>query len=502
MASKTTQPTETLQPLAPESPPRPRKPSGPIAREQFRAGQRIRLALAMIEAIAEDGYRATRVADVISRAGVSRKTFYQHFGNKEECLLATFDLVADEGMRRVESAYRHAEGWPGRVEAAIGALFGSAIENPGALRLSLLEMAAVGPVAIERRERSIARYESFIRDALELAPGEGTVADMALKAVVGGLNRVLYRRVLSGDPAELLAMVPDLTAWATSYYPAPPEILAEPSPLSAQRRAALTLEGGRAPGSLAPHPVLGGRRGLPRGDQNVSRSFVVSSQRARILDAVTNLTARDGYASLKVEEIAEQAAISLVAFYEHFEDKEDAFLVAFEVGHGKGLTMVERAYAAQSDWRFAVRAGISALFEFLASEPAFAHIALVDSLIATPRSAGRSNVGVSAFARMLVPGTEETNQPAPPPQITVEAISFGIFDLCLHYALQGRIRELPELAPTATYIALAPFLGGEEAARIALAPVEAFLPAKPSDSISSAGSSPRPARQARRSASK
>lgn len=496
MAAKTTQPPEPLE--APKPAPRPRKPSGPVAREQFRAGQRIRLALAMIEAIAEDGYRATRVADVISRAGVSRKTFYQHFANKEECLLATFELVADEGMRRVESAYRDAEGWPGRVEAAIGALFGSAIDNPGALRLSLVEMAAVGPVAIERRERSIERYEAFLRDALELAPGEGTVADMALKAVVGGLNRVLYRRVLSGDPAELLAMVPDLTAWATSYYPSPAEILAEPSPLSSQRRAALALQGGRAPGSLAPHPLLGGRRGLPRGDQNVSRSFVAYSQRARILDAVTNLTARDGYASLKVEEIAEQAAISLVAFYEHFEDKEDAFLVAFEIGHGKALTMVERAYAAQSDWRFAVRAGISALFEFLASEPALAHIALVDSLIATPSSLGRSNVGVSAFARMLVPGMEETREPAPPAPITVEAISFGIFDLCLHYALTGRIRELPELTPTATYIALAPFLGGTEAARIALAP-----PQEPGSAMSSsAGSSARPARRARRSASK
>ena len=509
MSPKTKQPPAVEE--APKPATRPRKPSGPLAREQFRLGQRIRLALAMIEAIAENGYRSTRVADVISRAGVSRKTFYEHFDNKQDCLLSTFDLVANEGMRRVETAYRDAEGWPGRVEAAIRALFGSAIENPGALRLSLLEMAAVGPVAIERRERSIERYENFIRDALELAPGEGTVADMALKAVVGGLNRVLYRRVLSGDPSELIALVPELTAWATSYYPAPAAMLAPPAPLAPSRREALALEGGRAPGSLAPHPLLGGRRGLPRGDQNVSRSFVVYSQRARILDAVANLTASDGYAALKVEGIAEQAAVSLVAFYEHYEDKEDAFLVAFEIGHGKGLTMVERAYAAESDWRLAVRAGMSALFEFLATEPAFAHIALVDALIATQRSAERSNVGVGAFARMLVPGLEETREPAGPPSIMVEAISFGIFDLCLHYALQGRIRELPELVPTATYIALAPFLGGEEAARVATTPpgeplgpcVFQLATARATSAKESpAGSSARPARTARRSAAR
>jgi AcrR family transcriptional regulator len=421
----------------------------------------------MIDAIAEDGYRATRVADVIAHAGVSRKTFYEHFENKQECLLVTCDMITAEAMRRVEAAYREADGWPDRVEAAIGALFDAAIDNPGALRLSLLEIAAVGPAGIARREASIARFEDFIRDALELAPGGGTVSEATLKAIVGGLNRVLYRRVLRADAEELHALVPDLTAWATSYYPGPPQILAEPTPLSHARRAAIAQQAGRAPGTLAPHPLFGGRRGLPRGDQNVSKSYVVQNQRARILDAATNLTARDGYASLKVEEIAEQAAVSLVAFYEHFADKEDAFLVAYEVGFGKGLATVERAFAAETDWRMAVRAGIEALFGFLASEPAFAHVALIDAMIATPHTAERSTESVSAFARLLVPGSEQTSGFVPE-AITIEAIAGGLFDLCLHYALAGRIRELPELVPSATYIALAPFLGGEEATRIAI----------------------------------
>ena len=76
------------------------------------------------------------------------------------------------------------------------------------------------------------------------------------------------------------------------------------------------------------------------------------------------------------------------------------------MGHGKGLAIVERAYAAESDWRYGVRAAIAALLEFLASEPAFAHIALIDALTATARSAERSSVGVSAYAPMLVPGLD------------------------------------------------------------------------------------------------
>ena len=460
------QPTPAQQPPARQQRERSRRPAGPVAREQVRTGQRLRLALAMIDAVGEDGYRETRVADVIARAGVSRKTFYELFDNKQDCLLTTFDLIANEAVRRVEIAYRDAKGWPERVEAAIGALLSSALENPGALRLSLLEIATAGPAGIARREQSILRFEQFIRDALELAPGEGVVSDVALKAIVGGFNRVLYRRVLRGEATELGALVPDLASWAASYYPAPASMRAEPSARSRARRAATVLDGGRAPGTLAPHPPLGGRRGLARGDQNVSHSFVVQSQRERILDAVTNLTAREGYAALRVEGIAEEAAVSLVAFYEHFTDKEDAFLVAFEVGHGKGLAIVERAFAAEDDWRFAVRAGITALFDFLATEPSFAHIALLDALIATEHTARRSSAGVDAFAQMLAPGLEQTGGLSPP-AVTLEAIAGGLFELCLHYALANRLRELPELAVSATYIALAPFLGGEEAARIA-----------------------------------
>jgi AcrR family transcriptional regulator len=292
-----------------------------------------------------------------------------------------------------------------------------------------------------------------------------------VKAIVGGLQRVLCRRIMRGERAKLLTLIPDLVAWTTSYYPTPKSMLAEPRPSRAAEGAVRRVpEGGRAPGTLAPHPSLTGRRGLPRGDQNVSRSFVVHSQRERILDAATNLTAAHGYIELKVEDIAEQAAVSLNAFYEHFADKEDAFLVAYEVGHAKALASTERAYTAAGEWQLGVRAGLAALFDFLAAEPAFAHIALVDALVATELTAERSNIGVDALARMLVPGLEEAPGQTPRATVTIEAIAGAIFELCMHYAFEGRISELPELAPSATFIALAPFVGGKEAARVALRP--------------------------------
>jgi AcrR family transcriptional regulator len=418
----------------------------------------------MVDAIGERGYRTTTVADVIRRAGASRKTFYKHFGNKQDCFLATYDLVSERATRRLAKAYREADGWPECVEAAIGALLGAAIENPGALRLATVEIGAAGPAGIERRERSIARYERFICDAMELAPGKGRMSETAARAVVGGLYRILGHRVSGGGRSKLLEVVPDLVAWATSYYPTPPG-LAESRPRRAPTRD--FLEGGRAPGTLSPHSPFSVRRGLARGNQNVSRSFVVHSQRERILDAVASLVAAKGYAAVGVDDIADEAAVSLKAFYEHFVDKEDAFLVAYELGHARCLALVERAYAAQPDWRRAVSAGLATLFKFLASEPAFAHIALVDALTASSRTAERSNAGIRAFAQMLVPGMEEAPGYTRPPLVTIEAIAGGVFELCLQYSIQGRIHDLPALTSDATYIALTPFIGARQAVRVA-----------------------------------
>ena len=114
--------------------------------------------------------------------------------------------------------------------------------------------------------------------------------------------------------------------------------------------------GGRAPGTLslgAPAGRTGERTIHERG---ISRSFLVHSRRERILDAVANLTAERGYAALTVERIAQEAGVSSAAFHEQFAGREDAFLVAYELGHAKGMAIVERAFVAETSWRAAVRA--------------------------------------------------------------------------------------------------------------------------------------------------
>jgi AcrR family transcriptional regulator len=440
-----------------------------LSREEVAANQRLRIVLAMIEAAGSDGHGQSTVVDVCARAGVSRNSFYAHFADKQECFLTAYDAVIAAATRKVERAYSSAEGWPDRVQAAIGALFDAAAANPSAARIALVEIAAAGEEGLKRRERAMSEFERFIRDGLRQAPGAATVPDPILRAVVGGLSKILYTRVRERRLTELSDLIPDLVTWAVSYYPAPAALADTPRahPASAPS-APSALRGGRAPGSLYPRGVFDGRRGLPHGVKHFSRSFVVQSQRERILDAVANLTQQAGFAKLTVEAIANDAGVSLQAFYEHFEGKQDAFAVAYQLGHAKGLGLVERAFSAERDWRRGVAAAVAALLEYLASEPAFAHIALLETLTATASSAERSDEGIASYAQMLLPGFEEAPRSRRPPAITIEAITGGLFELCFHYAAQDRIRDLGELTTHATYIALAPFIGSEQAAAVAL----------------------------------
>jgi AcrR family transcriptional regulator len=452
-----------------------RLPRGPhsLTREQVAANQRLRVGMAMLETIGEKGYVAATVSDVVGRAGVSRKAFYQHFANKEECFLATYDTIAREGRRRVARAFRDAEGHPDRMETAIRAVFEAAMENPDALRLTITEITAVGAAGIERRERAIVDYGQLLQECLRTSPVAvaddfSGLPDTTRRAMAGGLNHVLVACLQGSRRTKPLELVPDLARWISTYYPAPKAFVTGLKTTHQRRkRAHIKQLGGRAPGTLSPYQ---GRRRPTRSGHSASRSFMVHNQRERILDAVTNLTADGGYGNLTVEEIAAEASISLQAFYEHFESKEDAFLVAYELGHAKAFGFVERAFAEAPSWRIGVREGLCSLMGYLASEPSFARLSLMGTTVATPRAYELSTRGVAAYARLLAPGFEEVPKRKRPPQIAIDAIAGGLHEMFLYYAVQGRIEDLPELTADATYVALAPFIGAQEAALVAAEP--------------------------------
>src|SRR3954471_22618228 len=131
--------------------PRP-LPRGPhnLARDDVLASQRVRMLEAMAETVAAKGFTATTVGDVVSGAGVSRKTFYEHFRDKEECFLAAFDVGVEALLAAIGAAGPERGGGLERMRARVRAYLGTRASHPNFARAFLIEVFAAGPHALER----------------------------------------------------------------------------------------------------------------------------------------------------------------------------------------------------------------------------------------------------------------------------------------------------------------------------------------------------------------
>src|SRR3954447_12773597 len=129
-------------------------------REVVAASQRERMLAAMAEAVGDKGYGPVAVADVIARAGVSRKTFYEHFDNKEECFLAAYDAGVELMLDAIDAAIGDAAaGGPLAIARAGTARYLETLAaSPAFARTFLVEVLAAGPRALERRAAVHARF--------------------------------------------------------------------------------------------------------------------------------------------------------------------------------------------------------------------------------------------------------------------------------------------------------------------------------------------------------
>jgi AcrR family transcriptional regulator len=419
----------------------------------------------MVECVNERGYVATTISELVARARISRRSFYERYSNKDECLVATYDEVVERLGRRLRATWDPGAEWSEQIETFIRTLFDAAGDRPDAARLVCVEMAAAGPVGVERWAQGAERLQRYLIDGFARAPGPGTVPDPVARAIVGAVRRILYTRVQRNRTSrslrnDLAQAVPELMDWIGRYYPSPDGL--PQRPLRADSDGRPPLLGGRAPGTLSA-PSLSGERGLPRGEHNLPKGFVEHNQRERIFDAIANLTAAHGYPALSLDEIAGEAAISLQTFYKHFAGKEEAFVAAYETGHARAMAVVNQTLARQPSWIGAVRAGAAALLQMLSSEPSYAHLACVDVMIAYPHMTRRAYEANGFYAGLLdlrVAPDAPTGTPAP---VVGEAIVGGVFELLHDYVLRGRTRELPELTDYVVYIALTPFMGAERA---------------------------------------
>jgi AcrR family transcriptional regulator len=133
-------------------------------------------------------------------AGVSKKTFYEHFADKLDCFLAAYEAASDELLEHVRAAQEASGDWVERTRAGIHAYLRWLAAEPALARVFLIEIAAAGPEALERRERVRDRYAARMRELQTT----NSVPDELFHAVVAAVDDLVVRRLRAGkDVREL-----------------------------------------------------------------------------------------------------------------------------------------------------------------------------------------------------------------------------------------------------------------------------------------------------------
>jgi AcrR family transcriptional regulator len=181
------------------------------------AHKRRRMIDAMCELCAEQGYEATKIADVVRRAHVARKTLYDNFSGKEDLFLAAFDTTLADADAEIGEACEAvaAADWEEHTKAGLRALLEFIAAHPTAASLCLVEAPAATPTAAARYDAAIEGYIAQLRETPP--PVSGRLATLE-EALVGGAIWIIQRQVRRGGATEAPELLAELTEFVISPY--------------------------------------------------------------------------------------------------------------------------------------------------------------------------------------------------------------------------------------------------------------------------------------------
>jgi AcrR family transcriptional regulator len=208
---------------------------------------------------------------------------------------------------------------------------------------------------------------------------------------------------------------------------------------------------------------------LPRGPHRLSREEVASSQRGRLLAAITGLVADRGYASTTITDLARAAGVSPNVFYEHFASKEECFLAAYEVFTTTLLTRVSDQVEPTDDWTAFLLGAADAYLSALEGDRPAARAFLLEMDAAGPEARRRRNNAWSAFAALLRDRHEQMRAHEPRlgalPERTYLGICLGVRALVCGALEESPPAPLTELTPDIVHWVIATIRGASAATR-------------------------------------
>jgi AcrR family transcriptional regulator len=422
-----------------------RLPHGPhrMARDEVILNQRARIYGAMIEAVADCGYDGTSVKQVISLAGVSRRSFYEQFSNKQESFLATFDLLAHQAAQQSRDAYLNTDGrLDERLRVAFRRLTEIVSDEPKAASLVLVEAQTAGAAGTLRLCRGIATCEQMLSRSFLEAPEASALPTPIVRGIAGGLHQSVSDLIRRGPLHDSVDAAEDLVRWTMLFQgPTASELAERLAPRLTRRMREISLNSAR--------PVTEAQR--PSVDD-----------RERLMQNALRLAALHEYRELTAPQIADEAGVSIDVFLEHFADRDECYLAAFESIGSELLAIAAGSRQPAADWPQAVRRTLAELMRHLAEHPLQARTIAQQAFFAGPRAVERDLELARELARALVAGAP-TQAPG---EIVLEGIAGAIWHTVRCQVASGRIQLLGALSDYLAYIVLAPFIGVEAAVEL------------------------------------
>ena len=212
-------------------------------------------------------------------------------------------------------------------------------------------------------------------------------------------------------------------------------------------------------------------RRLPRGSHGLDRELVAASQRTRLLDAVGRAVADKGYSGATIDDIVRAAGVSKMTFYQHFRDKEDCFVAAYEAAGEELFERVRAANTRPEGWLERTAAGIRAYLTWLAGDPALARAFLIEVAAAGPRAAECRERVRDRYAELMRELQDEARADIPSlPRLPAEifhALVAAVDDLVVRRIRESGAEDLPRLEPILLHLEVALLAGPEMAAESA-----------------------------------
>lgn len=180
-----------------------------LPREETARDHRHRLLDAMARSVATNGFASTTITDVVTLARVSRRTFYEHFGTREACLIALFDAASAQAFKVLVASINPAHDWRDQLHDALHAYLGALSMQPTLLKTLFVAVFSLGDEGLAARRRSNEQLVDFIETTVTGGTTGRTAPERSvMTALVGGIHELILQSIERGDEAQLTMLVP------------------------------------------------------------------------------------------------------------------------------------------------------------------------------------------------------------------------------------------------------------------------------------------------------